>query len=174
MKKQRQNRIICIPFKQDTYDTLVGDACQFRSHLDSLIESLPELFPPDIADGYWLKDIRPSAKLGIFIRRIQVNDTTYTVRPSFVMPYLTGTVDVVEKALFLRKFAVPFWGLAYVFGRNPMYWYRIEQSLSRHNLVGTTVRYADDLPKHLVAICSIPAIFMVVLRQLKTQYEHGH
>lgn len=32
-----------------------------------------------------------------------------------------------------------------------MYWYRMEQSLGRYPLVGTTVRRAEDLPKHLVA-----------------------
>lgn len=151
MSKPRQNRIICISFNQNNYNAIVGDARRFRSYLDSQIENHPELFPYDIASGYRLKDIRPSAKLGIPIRRINVSGTIYTVRPSFVMPYLTDTTDVVEKALFLRKFAVPFWGLAYVFGRNPMYWHRVEQSISRHELVGTTVRYADDLPKHLVA-----------------------
>ena len=71
-----------------------------------MIGSYPELFPPDIAEGYWLKDIRPSAKLGIEIRRIQVNNTSDTVRPSFLMPYLTRTVDVAEKALILRQFSV--------------------------------------------------------------------
>ncbi|MCD4722191.1 MAG: hypothetical protein K8S13_20365, partial [Desulfobacula sp.] len=28
---------------------------------------------------------------------------------------------------------------SYVFGKNPMYWYRIETSLGRNSLVGTTI-----------------------------------
>jgi hypothetical protein len=32
-----------------------------------------------------------------------------------------------------------------------MYWHRLERSLGRNSLVGTTVRGADDLPRHLVA-----------------------
>ncbi|MBF0226715.1 MAG: hypothetical protein HQK76_14780 [Desulfobacterales bacterium] len=32
-----------------------------------------------------------------------------------------------------------------------MYWYRIEQSLGRNSIVGTTVRNPNDLPQHLVA-----------------------
>src|SRR4051812_22411049 len=52
---------------------------------------------------------------------------------------------------FLRKFAAPFRALTEVFGRSPMYWYRLERSLGRSSLVGTTVRAAEGLPRHLVA-----------------------
>src|SRR5512135_2694466 len=52
---------------------------------------------------------------------------------------------------FLRKFAVPFWALTEVFGRHPMYWHRLECSLGRFSLVGTTVQAAESLPRHLVA-----------------------
>src|SRR5262249_28711856 len=52
---------------------------------------------------------------------------------------------------FLRKFAVPFWALTEAFGRSPMYWYRLECSLGRSSLVGTTVRSGGRLPQHLVA-----------------------
>ena len=38
-----------------------------------------------------------------------------------------------------------------VFGRNPMYWHRLECSLGRFSLVGTTVIEAEHLPRHLVA-----------------------
>lgn len=34
-----------------------------------------------------------------------------------------------QKGTFHRKFNVPFWALSHVFGRNSMYWYRIEQAL---------------------------------------------
>jgi hypothetical protein len=51
----------------------------------------------------------------------------------------------------LRKFAVPFWALTKVFGRNPMDWHRLECSLGRSSLVGTTVKAAEHRPRHLVA-----------------------
>ena len=57
----------------------------------------------------------------------------------------------VEKPLMLRKFAVPFWALSYCFGRNSMYWYRMETSLGRHSIVGTTIKSAAKLPQHLSA-----------------------
>ena len=66
------------------------------------------------------------------------------------MPYMTARTDDVQGPLFLRKFGVPFWALARVFGRDPMYWYRIECGLGRFSVVGTTVRRAE-LPEHLLA-----------------------
>jgi hypothetical protein len=41
--------------------------------------------------------------------------------------------------------------LTEVFGRSPMYWHRLERSLGRNSLVGTTVRAAEGLPRHLAA-----------------------
>ncbi len=38
-----------------------------------------------------------------------------------------------------------------VFGHSPMYWHRLECSLGRSSLVGTTVQAPDRLPRHLVA-----------------------
>ena len=38
-----------------------------------------------------------------------------------------------------------------VFGRDPMSWHRLECSLGRSSLVGTTVSAAERLPRHLVA-----------------------
>ncbi len=66
------------------------------------------------------------------------------------MPYLTARVAEVEGPLLLRKFGVPFWVLAYLFGADPMYWYRLECGLGRFSVVGTTVRQGD-VPEHLLA-----------------------
>jgi hypothetical protein len=128
----------------------VFDPLGFRAHVDDQIATSPELFPADIATGYQMKDFYYSKKLSIPIRRIEVANIAYTVRPSFVMPYMVGLVEDIEKPLFLRKFSVPFWGLAYVFGRDPMYWYRIECSLGRNSIVGTTINDPDQLPQHLI------------------------
>ena len=91
-----------------------------------------------------------SAKQRLPIRRIILRDgTAYSIRPSFLMPYLTARADEVEAPLFLRKFGVPFWALARVFGRDPMFYYRLECALGRASIVGTTVKV--DLPEHLAA-----------------------
>ncbi len=147
----RQNRRICLPFPQETYNETVSDAFQFRLHIDGMISQCPELSPPEIGGGWRMKDSYVSKKQGVMIRRIEIAGIAHTVRPSFVMPYMTGMTDDVEKALFLRKFSVPFWAVAYVFGRDPMHWQRMEQSLGRNSIVGTTVRDPDRLPGHVVA-----------------------
>jgi hypothetical protein len=66
------------------------------------------------------------------------------------MPYMTARTSDVENALFLRKFGVPLWAMAQVFGRDPMFWYRQECQLGRASIVGTTVRRIP-IPEHLLA-----------------------
>ena len=143
---------ICLPIDKGDYLNLVGDPAAFRRWIDDSFRDSPELFPEAFAEGYLLKDGRTSAKLGLPLRRIELEATgrAFTVRPSCVLPYMAGWTDDIEKPLFLRRFGVPFWGLARVFGRDPMYWYRVEVGLGRNSLVGTTVRRVD-IPLDLVA-----------------------
>ena len=51
----------------------------------------------------------------------------------------------------MRKWAVPPWALAYIFGREENYWYRLENRFGRNSIVATTVKQADKLPKDLLA-----------------------
>jgi hypothetical protein len=143
---------ICLPIDQDSYPQVVADPARFRAWLDDSFRDHPELFPEGFAGGYRLKDGRTSAKLGLRLRRVRLKATgePFSVRPSFALPYMVGTSDGVADALFLRSFGVPFWAVARVFGRDPDYWYRLEVSLGRNSVVGTTVRQAD-LPEHLLA-----------------------
>ncbi len=147
----RNNRTIVIPIEQDDYSAVVENPAEFRRALDGFIESSPELFPSNILSGYTMKDTYNSKKLSVKIRRIEISGVSYTVRPCFVMPYMAGKADDVEKAIFLRKFSVPFWALAHVFGKNQMYWYRLEASLGRNSIVGTTVKNPELLPENIAA-----------------------
>jgi hypothetical protein len=150
-RSSRGHRTICLPVPEDAYSQAINDPPAFRRLLDDGFRRAPELFPPDFARGYELKDVRTSVKQGIPIRRILLKDkTAYSIRPSFLMPYMTARTAEVEGPLFLRKFGVPFWALAEVFGADPMYWYRLECGLGRFSVVGTTVRQAD-VPVHLLA-----------------------
>jgi hypothetical protein len=87
-----------------------------------------------------LRDQRASDKLEeVRLRRICLNardsagkKQVFTLAPSGVMPYSVGYTDEMEKALFLRRFDVPFWALAYVFGRDDGYWYRMENRFGRY------------------------------------------
>lgn len=148
----RPNKTICLLCTSEKYEQIIDNPADFRNYLDHIIKLHPELFPVTISEGYQLKDRRLSKKLGLKIRRIETRDgQSWSVRPSFVTPYLSGYVSAVENPLFLRKFTVPFWALAYVFGRDAMYWYRLECALGRNSLVGTTVKSAEALPQELVA-----------------------
>ena len=150
-RSSRGHRTICLPIAEESYPQAVDDPAAFRRCLDDGFRQTPELFPPNFARGYELKDDRMSAKQGLPIRRILLRDgAAYSIRPSFLMPYMTARVADVEGPLFLRKFGVPFWALARVFGRDPMYWYRLECGLGRFSVVGTTVRQAE-VPEHLLA-----------------------
>lgn len=150
----KPSRRIVLPIKPAEYMQQVQDRHQFRRWIDRMHEQHPELFPDEFLEGYHLHDLRPSRKMPeVPIRRIRLPRTgaVYRVVPSFVLPYMTGYVADVEKALFLRRFGVPFWGLSYVFGRDDMYWQRLVAQLGRYDLVGTTVKDPDRLPDHLLA-----------------------
>jgi hypothetical protein len=150
-RSSRGYRTICLPIAEPTYAQVVDDPQKFRDAVDECFRQTPELFPPGFALGYQLKDGRNSAKQEVLIRRILLKDgSAYSIRPSFLMLSMAARTDEVEGPLFLRKFAVPFWALARVFGHDPMYYYRLECGLGRFSIAGTTVRQAE-LPEHLLA-----------------------
>jgi hypothetical protein len=115
----------------------------------------PELFPQGMAAGYKFHGFVRSKKRPEFkMRRIRLKaekQSAYQIRPSFMMPYLIGTLEEVEKALYRLKWEVPFEALTYVFGRNDMFWYRAYLALGRNSIVGTTVKDPAHLPAHVVA-----------------------
>ena len=155
----RLNRTICMHVCQAQYYIIIQYAIQFRIVLGMLIKEYPELFPSEIAFGYKMKEIRVSKKLKLKIRRIVIAGVCYTIRPSFAMPYMTGFVKDVEKPLFLRKFAVPFWALSQCFGKNPMYWYRLEATMagtaSWEPLLNPQINY----PSTFLLMKNIPAFW---------------
>ena len=147
----RKNSTICLPVDESEYHDIVSDHARFRDWLRQRYQQHPELFPGHFGQGFCMKDSRISRKLGVVIRRISLRDgTDWSIRPSFVMPYMAARTEDVQKVLFLRKFAVPFWALAEVFGRDPMFYYRLQNSLGRFSLAGTTVR-RGTLPANLLA-----------------------
>ena len=143
---------ICIPIDRAEYDRILGEPVAFRTYLDGQIADHPELFPEAIQQGYQLHGILPPSKKlpDLRLRRIKLTapeaeGAVFSVAPAFVMPYMTGYTEAVEKALFLRRFGVPFWGLTYVFGHDDPYWERLELRLGHNSLVGTTVKHADQI-----------------------------
>jgi hypothetical protein len=131
----------------------MADVTTYRTYLTTVWQHHPEVFPQALAQGYTFHDCYRSRKQDVKLRRIKLKATgaVFTLRPSFLLPYGVGRTAEVEKALFLRQWGVPFEALAYVFGRNAMFWYRAWLSLGRPNLVGTTVKSAAQMPLDLVA-----------------------
>ena len=95
------HKTICVPVVSEAdYQTLIRNGQKFRTFLDQHIADHPELFPVEIANGYWLHDTVRSKQLNLVTRRIKLVNTqaVYQVRPDFFLPYMVGLTDEVEKA----------------------------------------------------------------------------
>ena len=109
------DKTICLDFESEAhYGELLEDRARFRQHLGQALAQHPELFPPEMASGYHLHGFTPLGKLDLRLRRIKVLATgdVFQIRPSFLMPYGVERTDMVEKALYLRRYGVPFDALA--------------------------------------------------------------
>lgn len=150
----RGHRTIRLPLAEADYERFLSEGEWARAQLDRLYGQHPELFPEGWSQGYVSYGFtQASRKQQLRCRRVRLraSDEVFSVAPAFVMPYMTAPVAEVEKALFLMRFHVPCWALAYVFGRDAMYWYRLQQGLGRFSVVGTTVKVPERLPQDLVA-----------------------
>lgn len=147
------SRQICLPISREQYHDIWNDAGKVRLCLDEMIEKHPEIFPKNIADGYALSGRLPASKKmeGICLRQIRVGGVAYTLRPSFAMPYFTGTTEEMRKPLLLLAHGVPCWLVTEIFGHSDMFWFRQVERLGRNSIVGTTIKAPDKLPDHLAA-----------------------
>lgn len=148
-----KNRTIVIEIQESDYEQFIQGIDYARKVIDLQIIRHRELFPSGITPTNYIFNglTRKSEKMRIQMRRIKFGNITYQIQPSFILPYMRGNTDDVEKALFLLRFSVPFWALAYIFGRNSMYWYRLFVHFGRYSLVGTTIKEAANLPEHILA-----------------------
>ena len=143
------DKTICLPMTvEGNYEAFVKDTLGYRAYLDQMIEVHRELFPSGIEKGYRFHGFVESGKLHLSTRRIRlnVNGEVYQIRPDTVMPYMVGTTEAVEKGLYLRRYGVPYDGIAHVLGHNAMYWYHATQALSRISIVGSTVKTPGVFP----------------------------
>src|SRR5689334_11348042 len=97
----RGQKTICIPCSREEYQQVVGDPERFRDLLDRHIKTTPELFPAEIRRGYRMKDLYRSRKTGCELRRIELRTLQcYLVRPSSLIPSLSGYTEGVQAPLF--------------------------------------------------------------------------
>ena len=155
-KNQRNCKTICLFFPdKEMYQACMAESGKkmFRAYIDEVYQANPELFPAAMTQGYQLCGVINSTKLDLPMRRIRLksDQETYQIRPSFAMPYMIGWTDEVEKPLYLLQWGVPFEALAYVFGRDPMYWYRAYIAFGRPSIVGSTVKAGEKLPADVLA-----------------------
>lgn len=151
-QRNRQSKTIVLEIEEEIYSSYMEQTKIAHEILSYQIAKHPELFPDGIANGYMLNGkTRVSKKLGIQMRKIKVGDAIYRIRPSFILPYCRAKTSEVSNALFLLKFGVPFWALAFVFGRNSMWWYRLYVCLHQFSIVGTTIRKQTVLPTDILA-----------------------
>ena len=149
------HKTICLPIGESEHKESIADPKAYRELIDRCYENHPELFPTGMSEGYTLHDMRKaSAKLpDVQQRRIKLKSTeeAYTIRPSFVLPYMMGYTNDVENGLLLLNHGVPYWLVTAVCGKDDMYWERLEISFGRNSLVGTTVNSSDILPEDMSA-----------------------
>ena len=152
---RRGYRTIRLALAEADYARFMSDGEFARAQLDQRYSRRPELFPEVWGRGYaWCGFTEPSRQQeGLRCRRVRLTagEGVFAVAPAWVMPYLTASVAEVEKARLLMRFQVPCWALAQVFGRDALFGYRLEQSLGRFSVVGTTVKAPERLPQDLVA-----------------------
>ena len=108
--KSTKSKTIVLPMEAEIYRSFLKDRKLAREIIDDRYSVYPDLFPSGMQNGYSLNgSTRVSKKQkGFVMRQILINNETYRVRPSFMLPYNKGLVSEVSKALFLKKFGVPF------------------------------------------------------------------
>lgn len=156
-RKDTQNRTIVINISESKYASFMQDNQEAHQFIQKAFEKHPELFPAQMSQGYVLNGkTRVSKKLALQLRKIKVAGVSYQLRPSFLLPAMRAKTREVSKALFLLRFGVPFWALAFVFGHNSMWWaagrwYRLYKCLGKASVVGSTVYDSSKLPQDLLA-----------------------
>ena len=159
-------REIVLAVDLGTYEQAVEDNEVFRRLLEEHYAREPECFPPEFENGFRFKDFKHSKKMDLRIRRITLGfgeeARHWRVVPCQIMPYMTGRTQDVEKPLFLRKFNTPYWALAYVFGRDPNYYHRVERRMGKASIAGSLAGRVeiekDDASggKDLTVNCALP------------------
>jgi hypothetical protein len=140
--------------ERDTYDRIWNDPAEVRQLLESLLQASPEIFPQGMEQGFQLTGQLPESKKmpGVRLRQVRLREGgVFTLRPSFVMSYMTGDVEELENGLLLLSIGAPCWVVTRVCGHNDMFWHRHLERLGRNSLAGATVRDPQQMPEHLVA-----------------------
>jgi len=150
--KIKENRTIVLPIEEEKYELFITDLKTGHEVIKELYKNHVEFFPLAMSSGYMFNGkTRISKKIGLRMRKIKIGKVSYRIRPSFVLSYGRLATESVAHGLFLKRFGVPFWALATVFGHDAMWWYRLYISLGKQNIVSTSVYNLESLPRDLLA-----------------------
>ena len=150
--KIKENRTIVLPIDEKNYDLFIKDIKIAHEVIKSMYDIHPEFFPLGMSEGYMFNgNSRKSKKLDLQMRKIKIGTISYQIRPSFVLSYGRLASEDVANALFLKRFGVPFWALATVFGHDAMWWYPFYISLGKEIIVSTSVYNPEKLPTDILA-----------------------
>ena len=145
------NKTIILPIAEIEYHQIIDNKRLFKRKLDDLITIYPEIFPIEITNGYrFIGYSKNHDKLPVVRRIIRIKQpfnsyNDYLLHPCFILPYLKGKTLEVSQGLRLRKYSAPYHEIASIFGKNAMFWYRLETGLSSYNLFGTTIKRYSSL-----------------------------
>ena len=102
----RGDKSICLPVVDEArYKQIIADNNAFRAYILQVGANHPEIFPPALEKGFCFHDWVFSLKQQLPMRRIKLkeNGEVYQLRPDFVMPYMVGKTDEMEKPMYLRR-----------------------------------------------------------------------
>jgi hypothetical protein len=80
------------------------DDSEYRKHIENWAEIHPQLFPPEIGEGFHFYGSYRSRKQQIDLRRIEMKKSkeVYQIRPSFLMPYMAAKTSESYKSSQVR------------------------------------------------------------------------
>ena len=170
----RVSKQICLLLTREQFDVTWHDPLAVRAIVESQLRAFPELFPVEMKAGYRFVGFLPkSARLpDIQLRQIRLrNGETYTLRPSFVLPYMTGFTNDVEFGLLLLLSVGAGTGLLYLLR---WFWWRINAwseiaAMASSFLLAASVfvlqRRGMNLPSHVTLVATVAvttAVWMTV------------
>ncbi len=106
----RGDKSICLPVtSEEEYQNIIADNRTFRQYICETWANYPEIFPAELEKGFSFHDWVFSLKQQLSMRRIKLteNSEVYQLRPDFVMPYMVGKTDEIDKPMYFRQFGVP-------------------------------------------------------------------
>jgi hypothetical protein len=120
--------------------------------LAGLAAKYKTLFGENFEEGYILHDIRHSKKMDLPYRRISFSSgNIYTIQPSYILPYWSGTTTNCKNGLLLLLRGTSLDSVVNCYGENQEKWLNRLHQIGRFSIVGTSVKNGDLLPKDLTS-----------------------